>query len=712
MIAEPFLERFWLGMAAHLWQSTAVLAVVFLLASRMRGASAGVRNALWLIALAKVMLPLPILGRVVAQWAPDLGAWLFPSGPSETGPGALAVFRVVLDPTSSSVVAGEGGSGPGVFGLITVLWSAGACFLLLRWIRETVRVGRRHGSPLEQSPREDRSRVAAALRGTGVAASQVLVCDDRRMPGVRGAFRPRILLPRELVRALTEDELRAVLIHEAAHCRRRDPLLAHLQRMAQASFFFHPLLWPVLRRLRETAELACDEQVIAAGVCPGVYGRALGRTLQLGLRPAPAGSALAVHRPSLLRRRLERLADAGRSPVMKRHRVALVLAAALVATLSFIPLTTPAGDAPAAPSPGSPAAGDAEKQQRSLADIRALATACEMYSLDNERYPGPTEGYVGVDWLASYLGPYVRVLPREDGWGHLYRYWSDGSSYALVSYGRDGIPDRDTAAGSRGTSGDFDADIVYRDGKLLQDAVPEPPVPAAAPAPPTAVTGVGAPAPAPPTARTASAAPAAEPAPPAPVTGVGTPAPAPPAARTASAAPAPGPAPRPPVAGVAATEPDVAPPVPAAEAAGTTGRTSQARPRPDAPEPPAAPKPTKPSVAGLDASEPKIIPESMVQPEYPEDARKAKVQGKVILQALIDREGRVAEVEVLRSVPEFPSLAEAAVEAVSQWRYEPAERNGKPVAVYFTIVVEFKLNGNDEHKVEGHDEDKVEGDPV
>jgi protein TonB len=102
----------------------------------------------------------------------------------------------------------------------------------------------------------------------------------------------------------------------------------------------------------------------------------------------------------------------------------------------------------------------------------------------------------------------------------------------------------------------------------------------------------------------------------------------------------------------------------------------------------------------------------MVQPEYPEDARKAKVQGKVILQALIDREGRVAEVEVLRSVPEFPSLAEAAVEAVSQWRYEPAERNGKPVAVYFTIVVEFKLNGNDEHKVEGHDEDKVEGDPV
>ncbi len=86
-----------------------------------------------------------------------------------------------------------------------------------------------------------------------------------------------------------------------------------------------------------------------------------------------------------------------------------------------------------------------------------------------------------------------------------------------------------------------------------------------------------------------------------------------------------------------------------------------------------------------------IAPEllSKVQPEYPEAARQARAQGKVILQAVIDEEGVVQNVVVLRSVPQ---LDDAAIDAVQQWKYKPATLHGRPVKVYFTVVVNFTLH--------------------
>lgn len=80
-----------------------------------------------------------------------------------------------------------------------------------------------------------------------------------------------------------------------------------------------------------------------------------------------------------------------------------------------------------------------------------------------------------------------------------------------------------------------------------------------------------------------------------------------------------------------------------------------------------------------------------VQPTYPEEARKARVMGVVVLQALVDEQGVVQQVEVLRSLEK--GCTDAAVQAVRQWRYEPARfaKSGKPVAVYLTVTVNFKL---------------------
>ena len=77
------------------------------------------------------------------------------------------------------------------------------------------------------------------------------------------------------------------------------------------------------------------------------------------------------------------------------------------------------------------------------------------------------------------------------------------------------------------------------------------------------------------------------------------------------------------------------------------------------------------------------------QPGYTEEARQARVQGVVILQAIIDALGNVTQVRVLKGLPE--GLAESAVATVQTWRFEPAVLDGAPVPVYYNFTVNFSL---------------------
>jgi protein TonB len=80
---------------------------------------------------------------------------------------------------------------------------------------------------------------------------------------------------------------------------------------------------------------------------------------------------------------------------------------------------------------------------------------------------------------------------------------------------------------------------------------------------------------------------------------------------------------------------------------------------------------------------------SRVEPVYPRLAVSANVQGVVILEAVVDREGRVENVEVLRSIP---LLDDAATAAVRQWRYSPLLLNGRPERFVLTVTVSFSLD--------------------
>jgi protein TonB len=88
-----------------------------------------------------------------------------------------------------------------------------------------------------------------------------------------------------------------------------------------------------------------------------------------------------------------------------------------------------------------------------------------------------------------------------------------------------------------------------------------------------------------------------------------------------------------------------------------------------------------------DVKKPEVI--NRVQPAYTEIARRARIQGVVIVETIINTEGKVTDVRVLKSLP--MGLTEAAIDAVKQWKFKPATLDNRPVSVYFTLTVNFQL---------------------
>ena len=116
---------------------------------------------------------------------------------------------------------------------------------------------------------------------------------------------------------------------------------------------------------------------------------------------------------------------------------------------------------------------------------------------------------------------------------------------------------------------------------------------------------------------------------------------------------------------------------------GPPGGSMPAPPSPPRPEPKAAPPVFR---IGQGIREPKRIAGG--PPEYPVIARSARIQGIVILEAVINERGTIERIKILKSEP---LLDGAAIAAVKDWRYTPTLLNGVPVSVLMTITINFTL---------------------
>jgi protein TonB len=78
-----------------------------------------------------------------------------------------------------------------------------------------------------------------------------------------------------------------------------------------------------------------------------------------------------------------------------------------------------------------------------------------------------------------------------------------------------------------------------------------------------------------------------------------------------------------------------------------------------------------------------------VIPRYPAMARRAGIQGAVVVRGIVRRDGTIDNVEVIKDLPQ--GLGDAASEAVRRWRFRPATVRGEPIDVYYTVTVNFRL---------------------
>ena len=118
------------------------------------------------------------------------------------------------------------------------------------------------------------------------------------------------------------------------------------------------------------------------------------------------------------------------------------------------------------------------------------------------------------------------------------------------------------------------------------------------------------------------------------------------------------------------------------------GKDPNADAKPAPPPPPKPEVPDGPVRVGGDVKAPTVV--DRVEPKYTDTARTARVAGVVIVEAIIDKTGRVDQVKVLKGLP--MGLSEEAERAVREWRFKPGTMNGQPVAVIFNLTVNFQLN--------------------
>lgn len=165
------------------------------------------------------------------------------------------------------------------------LWICVASVLLVRiWLsyRHMVAIKRR-SEPFDplRYPRVDGLLRRAALR----RKTELHLTEEVGSPVAAGLGRPIILIPRSMMRHLTQHELEAVVVHELAHILRWDDWTKLLQKVIEAFFFFNPVIRWIGRQLELEREVACDDRVVAQTGEPTEYARCLTRLTELATIP-------------------------------------------------------------------------------------------------------------------------------------------------------------------------------------------------------------------------------------------------------------------------------------------------------------------------------------------------------------------------------------------------------------------------------------------
>lgn len=247
-----------------LWQIPVIAMVASLAVRALRRAPARQQHLVWAAAL--------ILSVALPLWSTWPRKVATPTTPSRSGssPPSIVPSTFSLDallattkrPTSSGV-------NPATW--LAVAWGAVTLYrafaLLVAWQR--TRTILRSANTNISAEVIDRCRPALGIHVPIVSSRAVVT------PMTLGAIDPVIILPEALLAELTDDALISLVGHELAHIRRRDFVINIVFEIVAIPIAFHPITALLKRRVAETRELACDEEVTPGLVAPRDYARAL-----------------------------------------------------------------------------------------------------------------------------------------------------------------------------------------------------------------------------------------------------------------------------------------------------------------------------------------------------------------------------------------------------------------------------------------------------
>ena len=247
-------------LANHLWQSTLFAVAAGLLTLMCRRNHAGVRYWLWFCASVKFLIPFTLLIALSdrLEWAskaPQLAA------PAVSATLAQVSRPFVVDPPVGFASMDEAPRFDWLALTVFGAWATGTIAMTFvrvrtwRQIRAAVRASSPWAIPGLPMPAGIDARSAAGVME----------------PGVVGLWRPVLLVPSGIEDDLTPRQLAAVLMHERCHIQRRDNLTAAVHMVAEAVFWFYPVVWWIGSRLVDERERACDEEVVRAFGEPQTY---------------------------------------------------------------------------------------------------------------------------------------------------------------------------------------------------------------------------------------------------------------------------------------------------------------------------------------------------------------------------------------------------------------------------------------------------------
>ncbi|WP_422931961.1 carboxypeptidase regulatory-like domain-containing protein [Singulisphaera sp. PoT] len=245
-------------------------------------------------------------------------------------------------------------------------WIASVGFLAIRFVVSQLRFRARLRGISAEAGSGHAGEVQELARLVGLG-SRIRVVESREVPtaSVWGILRPTILLPSGIAGSLSGPQLRWVLLHELAHVRRRDLLVAAFQRLATILHFFNPAIWVANRMIHQLREYACDDLALELSEASGLEsGEAFVRMLRhfdRGRRRLEGAlGVFGLDSRACCLRRVQRLIDVDR-PIRTTPGSLSMLAILLFALVSVPHLRAANGPGSTSAEPPAPAKADAPK---------------------------------------------------------------------------------------------------------------------------------------------------------------------------------------------------------------------------------------------------------------------------------------------------------------------------------------------------------------